>query len=229
MQEKQAVERLVGVIGDNDYYTKEVATALLLNQPYEQVFELVPGRASFNAQGWSTISRIHEMVVAFKPHLAHRWLNIAAQPLLSSESNRCSAYVRGSILGFLGGGTWIDENWKLEPLEYSEKLPLMLARILCGPAKLDLEPLEQDAKLYRNELCEAMRAYFFPHKTIDGRDRQVAEAVAYICEHGRPENFGYLDELIIERLCHGVLASRSAREKVVGIHLLLKKFAPILD
>ena len=220
--QQDSIERLGMAIG-GDYYSSKVAAALLTERPYDEVFKIVPSSGCYDPERWGTMVQIHQMVIAWRPSSAHDWLTIATKPLLSNESDTAYAYVTGTILGLLKGGRWLDEHWQ-ETTEFQKQLLLVLAQVVCGPAKLQLHPRNLDVHGYGRSLSEAIRTYVFPNKDIPGRSEQLERAVAYIRQHGEDKKFSALDQLIIERLCHGILARRPATQKIAAAHFILSSY-----
>ena len=220
--QRESIERLIRAVVDN-YYSAKVAAALVLEQKYEEVFKIVPSSACYNPERWDTIAQIHQMVVAWRPAVAHEWLEIATQPLFAEQMSCAYAYVKGSLLGLLKAGTWLDENWK-ESTKFQEQLLLKLAEVLCGPMKLQIHPWNLEVDSYGERITEAVRTYVFPQKNVIGRAEQLERMVAYIRQNGDDKKFSPLDHFMLEQLCHGILAQRPATQKIAAVHFLLSSY-----
>jgi len=225
--QRESIERLIHAVG-GDYYSAKVAAALLSEQKYEEVFKIVPSSGCYDPEQWGTIVEIHQMVVAWRPAAAHEWLEIATQPLFSEQMSSAYAYVKGSLLGLLKAGSWLDEQWK-ESTKFQEQLLLKLAEVICGPMKLQLHPRNLDLKGYGRQITEAIRAYVFPKKNISSRAEQLERMVAYIRQNGDDKKFSPLDQFMVERLCHGILARRPATQKIAAVHFLLSSYGEQVD
>lgn len=219
--QREQIERLAETLG-GDYYSKQVAARLMGPDGafYQNMFiELVPKHASL--EEWGTIPKIHQMVVTWDPSGAHNWLAIATQPLLVSKAmDTAYSYVKGSLLGLLQAGIWLDENWQ-EVTPYQCQLLLTLAKIICGPLKLQLHEQNIDANGYGKRLIEALTVYAFPAKTIPGRETELAHAVKYVHSHYEEDKLSPLDRFIIDQLCHGILARKPLVQRVAAANFLL--------
>lgn len=221
--QSEYVERLFHAAGA-DYYSAKVCTALLTEQPYGEIFKLVPTYGSYNQERWHTVVNIHQMVVVWSPAVAHEWLVIAAKPFFTPVVG--CAYAKGSFLGFLKAGIWLDKNCKGQT-EFQEKLLWTLAGMVCSPTKLAIHEMNLATNGYDRALAEAIREYVFPSKETPDRAKQLESALTFIQQMGKDENFGPLDELFIERLCHGILSRRPSSQKIAATHFLLQNYSSL--
>ncbi|OGY36928.1 MAG: hypothetical protein A3E36_04545 [Candidatus Andersenbacteria bacterium RIFCSPHIGHO2_12_FULL_45_11b] len=222
--QRENVERMLGVLCNCDYYAKRLGTALVMGESYQTIFQdYLPQSGALSQRAWETISNCHLMMVAWDPRQAHEWLGIVAERFGSLESHNRYAFVQGSIIGLFRAGTWLDENVDEEVVFHNKFLPF-LAQAMCSPTKMDLMPQDLDSQNYVRQLAEAIKTYMFPTKKITGRLGEFSRMIGYIKKHGEDANFSSLDQLIIERVCHSLLADRTAVEKIAGAHFLLSQF-----
>jgi hypothetical protein len=218
-------ERVFRVIG-GEYYNIRVLDALLDERPYAEAFKQVPTSGAFNPESWDTIAKIHQLVVVWRPQTAHEWLEVASQPLLVKEPHYAGeAYIKGSFLGLLEAGVWLDKEWA-GPTHYQEALLLLLAKVMCGPVKLlnKFNPANRDHEEYGKQLSKTLKEFMFPSNDRQPtRAAQIIASFQYLRQHGNDDVFSTFDNFVIERLCHGLLAARPATAKIMALHYLLNR------